>query len=487
MNRSFLTNLFSLLFLLLVVPACSRSDAVDKIPVTTTSAEAKEEFFKGRELFDKLRAQNSIQYFDNAVAKDEDFALAYYYSALSSPTAKKFFEQIDSAVAHSDKVSEGEKLVILAAQAGAYGNPAKQKEYLTKLVELYPNDERAHTLLGTYYFGLQQYDDAVVQLKKANEVAPDYSSPYNMLGYSLKSLGKYDEAEKAFKKYTELIPDDPNPYDSYGELLMKAGKYEESIVQYKKALSIDPNFVASHVGISNNYNYLDKYDEARNELQKLYDMARNEGEKRLALFSMAVSYADEGNNDMAVKQLEDEYEIGKQINDPAAMSADLNTIGNILFEAGKYDEALSNYNKSLNAIEESNLSEQVKENTRRFALYNESRVALMKNDLATAKAKSKEFGEKAEAAKNTFQKWLYHELEGSIALKEKNYDKAEQEFKQSNMQNPYTYYRLAKAYKGMNDKENAKSQCEIAINFNSLNNLNQSFARTKAKAMLSSL
>ena len=379
------------------------------------------------------------------------------------------------------------KLVILAAQAGAYGNPAKQKEYLTKLVELYPNDERAHTLLGTYYFGQQQYDDAVMQLKKANEVAPDYSSPYNMLGYSLKSLGKYDEAENAFKKYTQLIPNDPNPYDSYGELLMKAGKYEESIVQYKKALSIDPNFVASHVGISNDYNFLGKYDEARSELQKLYDMARNEGEKRLALFSMAVSYADEGNNAKAVKQLEDEYKIGKQINDPAAMSADLNTIGNILFEAGKYDEALSNYNKSLQAIEESNLSEQVKENTRRFALYNESRVALMKNDLATAKAKSREFGEKAEAAKNNFQQWLYHELEGSIALKEKNYDKAEQEFKQSNMQNPYTYFRLAKVYKGKNDKENAKAQCEMAINFNSLNNLNQSFARTKAKAMLSSL
>ncbi len=325
MNRSFLTNLFSLLFLLLIIPASSTIKAADKIPVTTSSAEAKEEFLKGRDLFDKLRAQNSLQYFDNAIKKDKGFALAYYYNALASPTPQKFFDNIDKAVALANKVSEGEKLVILSAQAGAYGKLVKQKEYLTELVKLYPNDERALTLLGTFYFGQQQFDEAVVQLRKANKVAPDYSAPYNMLGYSLKSLGKYDDAEKAFQEYTKLIPDDPNPYDSYGELLMKSGKFEESITQYRKALSIDPNFVASRVGISNDYNYLGKYEEARSELQKLYNMARNDGEKRIALFTLAVSYADQGNNDMAVKQIESEYEIGKQINDPSAISADLNT------------------------------------------------------------------------------------------------------------------------------------------------------------------
>ena len=106
-----------------------------------------------------------------------------------------------------------------------------------------------------------------------------------MLGYSERNLSNYAEAENAFKKYIELIPDDPNPYDSYAELLMKEGKYEESIVQYRKALSIDPNFVASFLGISTNDNYLGKYEDARKELQTLYDKARNDGEKRAALFA----------------------------------------------------------------------------------------------------------------------------------------------------------------------------------------------------------
>jgi tetratricopeptide (TPR) repeat protein len=487
MSRSFLLKLSYPVLVLLLISGCAKKEDTDKIPVTTSSASAEEEFLKGRELFDKLRLQNSLQYFESAIEEDKDFALAHYYNALASPTAKRFFEQLDKAVALADNASEGEKLIILAAEAAANGNPSKQKAHLTKLVELYPSDERALTLLGTFYFGQQQYDDAVTQLMKATEVAPDYSSPYNMLGYSQRNLGNYEEAEKAFVKYTKLIPDDPNPYDSYAELLMKEGKYEESIEQYSKALVVDPNFVASHVGIATNYNYLGKYDEARNQLKKLFDMARNDGEKRAALFAMAVSYMDEGKTDMALNELDKQYQVAEQINDAAAMTGDLNAMGNVLFEAGKYDEALVKYKESLQTMESSNLSDEVKDNTRRLALYNEARVALMKNDMATAKAKSEEFSQKVNAANNTFQIWLSHELEGSIALQEKDYDKAEAEFRKSNMQNPYTYYRLALAYMGKKDMESAKTQCEMAANFNALNSMNQAFIRTKAKEMLASL
>lgn len=487
MNRSFLINLSFLFLFLLLISGCAKKEDADKIPVTTSSASAEEEFLQGRELFDKLRLQNSRQYFESAIDEDKDFALAHYYNALSSPTAKGFFEQLDKAVALADNASEGEKLVILAAEAGANGNPSKQKEYLAKLVELYPNDERALSLLGTFYFGQQQYDDAVTTLMKATEVAPDYSAPYNMLGYSQRNLGNYGEAEKAFVKYTELIPDDPNPYDSYAELLMKEGRYEESIVQYKKALQIDPNFVASHTGIANNYNYLGKYNEARNQLEQLSGIARNDGEKRAAIFATVLSYLYEGNTDMALEEMNEQYKIAEQINDAAAMSADLNAMGNILFEAGKYDDAMAKYQGSLQVIENSDLSEEVKSNTRRFALYNESRVALKKNDLATAKEKSKEFSDKANAASNTFQIWLSHEVEGLIALQEKDYNKAEAEFRKSNMQNPYTYYRLALAYQGKKDIESAKTQCEMAANFNGLNSMNQAFVSTKAKEMLASL
>jgi len=474
----------SFLMVLILLTGCTKKEEDEgKVPITAVSDEAKQDFIKGRDIYEKLKFQESIQYFEGALAKDNNFALAYYYHANTNTTTKGFFEDVDKAVALADKVSEGEKLMIMALQAGAYGEQKKQEEYLSKLVQLYPNDERAHGLLGQFYFGQQDYNKAIEHLSKATEIVPNYSSSYNMLGYSNRNLGNYAEAEKAFKKYIELIPDDPNPYDSYAELLMKQGKYEESIEQYRKALSIDPNFVASFLGISCNYNFLGKYEDARKELQTLYDKARNDGERGQALFAMTVSYADEGNFDKAIEEMQKQYTFDEKINDAGAIAGDLNTIGNILFEAGKYDEAMKKFEQAVGVTLASNLSNEVKENTKRFHLYNAARVSLMKNDVKKAKEIVKEFGEKANAANNTFQIWLSHELYGCIALQEKDYTKAEGEFKMANQQNPYTHYRLGLAYQGLKEKEKADQHFKMAANFNSLTNLNQSFVRLKTRKM----
>lgn len=105
-----------------------------KVPITTASQEAREFFLKGRDLQERLQGQEALQYFEKAIAKDPNFAIAYLNFANSQPTAKDFFAQLDKAVALADKASEGERLMILGAQAGANGNPAQQKEYYQKLV-----------------------------------------------------------------------------------------------------------------------------------------------------------------------------------------------------------------------------------------------------------------------------------------------------------------------------------------------------------------
>ena len=146
-----------------------------------------------------------------------------------------------------------------------------------ELVRLFPNDERAHTLLGNLYFGRQDYDAAVKEFVKATAINPSFSQPYNQLGYAYRFLDKLDDAEAAFKKYVQLIPDDPNPHDSYAELLMKRGRFAESIKAYEKALSLDPNFVASYVGIGNNYLCEGRTDQARTAFARIAAVARNDG------------------------------------------------------------------------------------------------------------------------------------------------------------------------------------------------------------------
>ncbi|MCW8804485.1 MAG: hypothetical protein OQK57_08815, partial [Ignavibacteriaceae bacterium] len=190
---------FLVLFILVILTGCSMQEDEGKIAITTMSSEAKNDFLAGRELFEKLRLRESLQHFENAYAKDDKFVMAYYYHSLANPTNKGFFEDFDNAVANVENVSEGERLIILALKAGVDGNQKAQEEYLTKLVELYPNDERAHQQLGQFYFGQQKFELAVQHLKTATELAPNFSTSYNMLGYSYRNLENYAEAEKAFK------------------------------------------------------------------------------------------------------------------------------------------------------------------------------------------------------------------------------------------------------------------------------------------------
>jgi len=485
-SRAVLTQI-SILLSIILLTACSPKENEGKIAVTTMSAEAKNDFVQGRDLFEKLQQRESLRYFENAIATDKEFASAYYYHSLANPTTKGFFEDLNNAVAYSDKASEGEKLIILALKAGVDGNQKKQEEYLKKLVELYPDDERAQSQLGQFYFGQQKYDLAIQYLKKSTEINPQYSSSYNMLGYSYRNLENYDEAERAFKKYIELIPDDPNPYDSYAEMLSKEGKYEESIVQYKKALEINPDFFASHMGISNDLIYLYKYDDAKKNCDESYAIAKNDGERRFALFTKAVACVDEGDTEGAMSELQKEYNIAKNINDAGAMNGDLTTMGNILFEAGRYNEAKMKFNEALQVMESSNLAEEVKENNRRLNLYNNGRVALMTGQIAEAKKMADEFETRAENANNTFQIWLAHYLNGLIALQEKNYQLALSEFENSNMQNPQTYYYMAVAYSKSGDTAEAKKYADKCANFNALININQAFVRSQANNMLAAM
>jgi tetratricopeptide (TPR) repeat protein len=461
----------------------SEASAAAKLPVTTSSEDARKEFLEGRDLTERLLIQNSIEHFDKAISLDPNFASAELARANASPTAKEFFDHLNKAVSLASKASEGERLQIQAAEAGANGDVPKQKSYLDKLVAAYPNDERAQFQMGGYYFGQQDYQQAITHYKKATELNSKYSPVYNIMGYAYRQSGDFANAEQAFKKYIELIPNDPNPYDSYAELLLKMGKYEDAIVQYRKALAIDPKFVNSYFAISAAKTYLGKPDEAAAELQKITDGARNDGERRTALFAQTVVDVDGGKLDKAVSDMDKQYALGEKINDVAAMTGDLATKGAILVEMGKYDDAKAQFDRLLKMTKESSLSPEIKENTERFHHYNLATVALGKKDIATAKTEADLFRKGAEASKNPAQMRFSHSLAGQIALAEKQFDTAIAEFSQANMQNPQDLYWLSLAYQGKGDKAKASEYAGKAANFNSLPLLNYAFVRTKAQAM----
>jgi len=460
--------------------ASNTTAAAGKIPITTSSEDARKEFLQGRDLNEKLLVQDSIAHYDKAISLDANFAYAELNRAGVSPTGKEFFDHLKKAVGLADKASNGEKLLILGTEAGANGNAAKQKEYFEQLVAAYPNDERANFALGGYYFGQQDFPQAITYYKKATELEPKFSSAFNLLGYAYRQNDDYANSENAFKKYIELIPNDPNPYDSYAELLLKMGKFDDSITQYRKALSIDKNFINAHQGIGMALLYKGSPDEAAAEINKINDVARSDAERRTALFALTVVDVDSGKWDAALADVDKQYALGEKTGDVPGMTGDLQLKGNILLEMGKHDDAKAQYEKGLKMTEDSNLSPEIKDNARVFHHYNMARVALGKKDSATAKTEAEGFRKGTEGKNNPAQMRQLHQLMGLIAMEEKDYDKAISELQQANQQNPYDLYRLSQAYQGKGDAAKAKEFAQKAANFNSLPAIQYAFVRTKA-------
>jgi tetratricopeptide (TPR) repeat protein len=375
----------------------------------------------------------------------------------------------------------------MVLKAGVEGEGLEQQKYAAKLVELYPNDERAQAALGNVYFGQQMFEKAVSAYEKAKSLNPDFSPVYNQLGYSYRALNEFEKAETTFEKYIELIPDDPNPYDSYAELLLKMGKYDESIDQYKKALSKDPNFAASHLGIATNLNLKGDFDKARKQLETLLGMAQNDGQRRAAHFAMAVSYVYQGDMQSAIAEIETNLGLAKAGNDAAALSGDHLNLGNILLETGQLEKAAEHYDKSTEIILQSDFSQEVKENTKLNALYADAVVAAKMGNFDKAHQLTKDFKSRATENGSPFVIRQAHEAAGIVALEAKEFDAAINELDSASQQNPYNLFRLAQAYSGKGETDKAKSFCKKAATFNAVNSMNQAFVQQQAQSMLASM
>lgn len=481
------------LLICLAMAACSTppepapaAGADGKIAISTESEEARELYLVGRDLSEKLRRTDAHGYFIRAIAADERFALAHLAAAINAPTNRQFFESLQRAVELADGASLGERLVIQAWDAQVRSDPSAQLDYLTQLVEAFPEDERAQNQLAAFYGGRQEFDRAIEHFKRATQINPEFSPPYNSLGYTYRAVGDYAAAEAAFERYIELIPDEPNPYDSYAELLMKTGRFEESIENYEKALELDPNFVFSFQGIANNLMFLGKFDEARGKLEELLQRSRSDAERRVALMWKAASHLHEGSPEKALAACGEAFTVAEEGGDGPAAAEILVAQGDILLESGSLDDAAEHYSEALATLERTSLQEELKARGRRTHIYHLARVAVAAGELDKARSLAADYAELVARRKVPFENRRRHELAGSIALADEDWAGAVAELEQADHQDPRVLYFLAQAHRGAGNTEQARDLAERAASFNGLHP-NYPLVRSSAGELLADL
>jgi tetratricopeptide (TPR) repeat protein len=476
----------AIVFGIICLAGCVKEDS-GKIPLTTKSDEARQYFLEGRELQEKLRGTESLVYFRKAVEADSTFAMAYLYLAFAQSSARDFFSNYYQSTSLLGDVSEGERLWILSVEAGINGEAGKQENLLTRLVKAYPNDERAHTQLGNFYFGRQDYPQAIAEYEQARAIDPKLSQIYNQLGYSYRFLGQYEKAETAFKEYTKLIPNDPNPYDSYAELLMKTGRFRESLEMYRKALQLNSRFIVSHLGIASDFMYLGFPDSALTQLQVMYDASQNDGQRRTALLAMATVYVDEENLVKGLELVQEQFSLAAMMNDKPSMSADMSVMGTLLLEAGRPEEARDKFEMALVYLDSAEVADEVKQAGKEGLEYSLGRVEISAGNVAAAREHFQAFMDWAQSKVDPIQIRQGHQLQGLIEFAVGNYGGARDAFLQANLQNPYNLFRIGQTYEAEGDRVSARQWYADAAHFNSVSNLAYALIRKKALAKVDSL
>ncbi|MCJ7488112.1 MAG: protein kinase [Candidatus Aminicenantes bacterium] len=214
--------------------------------VTTSSMEAYKYYLEGRENTRKQYYNEARIAFEKAVGLDPDFAMAYAalasaYSALQNIEARDTAIKRAKALMH--KTTEKEKASIEISYAGII---EKDREKVSRLLqqraERYPREKAIITNVGIDYYGTGAYDQAIKAFNQVLELDPNYEPAHNMLGYTYLKMGEFSKAVEHLKKSASLLPGEANPLDSLGEAYFWMGRLDESAATYKQALEIKADF-----------------------------------------------------------------------------------------------------------------------------------------------------------------------------------------------------------------------------------------------------
>jgi tetratricopeptide (TPR) repeat protein len=441
---------------------------------------------QGQSLADDLHNVDANAAFAQAVEADPAFAMGYVMLAQTSQTAAEFFDAVGKASEHAAGASEGEQLVIRAAVAGSENDQAAQRDALTKLVAMYPKDERTHMRLANYLFGQQDFTGAVEHLKHTTAINPDFAGAYNMLGYANRSLEDFDSAKEAFAKYVELIPDEPNPYDSYAELLMEMGDYDESIVNYRKALDINPSFASAYAGISINESLKGEADLAQEAADQALAAARNFAERQGAMFNSVTSHLFAGNTEAALEVCNTMLAEAEVKGNHASMAGTLEYMGDMMLVAGEPAKAEEHFNAALDHRMQAGFNEANEAQAERTHMFKTAIAAMIAGDAEAAASRTAEYNAAAEMHGTAFERRRVHELTAYLAQFNEEFESAAEHFDQASQLNPIVLYWSARNQAALGNSERAIDLATRAANRNTLSG-NLPFFRGDAQSLLAEL
>jgi TolB-like protein/Tfp pilus assembly protein PilF len=252
--------------------------------VKVVNPEAYESYLKGRYFWNKRTADGlkvALAYFEQAIEEDPKYAQAY--SGLADTYAL---------------LGDWQYGVMTPREAFP-----KAKAAAIKALELDSTLGEAHNSLAFVLDGFDwDLDAGGKEFQRAIELSPGYATAHHWYAWHLSLLGRFDEAIVEMRKAENLDPLSLIINADLAELLGLAHSYDEAIRQSLKTIEMDPNFALAHNQLAQAYLQKHMYAEAVAELQKAVKLS---GDSPTCMANLARAYVASGRRSEAVKLLDD--------------------------------------------------------------------------------------------------------------------------------------------------------------------------------------
>ena len=217
-------------------------------PRHSRDPEAYQLYLKGRFFWNK-RTQDgiakSIEFFNQAIARDQKYAMAY--SALA----------------------ESYVLQSLWGSTSSRESNAKARDAAEKAMVLDVTLAEPHVALALIK---EQYDwdwiGAEREFQQALKLNPNYATAHQWYGEFLVFMGRTEESIKALRRAKELDPLSPIINTQVGYPYYCARQYDAAIVEFKNALELEPNFAPALNYLARSYQAKGMDEEAMSTFHK---------------------------------------------------------------------------------------------------------------------------------------------------------------------------------------------------------------------------
>lgn len=257
----------------------------------TASSDAYQLYMRGRFFWNKRTAdgaRRSLEYFQQAIQADPNYALAYAGLADSYTLAGSYGYSILPPKEAMPKAEE-------AAQ---------------KALVLDDTLAEAHTSLAYLKFTYDwDWNAAEQEFERAIALNPGYDNAHHWYSHLLMARGRQDESMAEARRALELSPSDTVMNEHLGWTYLMMRDYDNAIKSCRKALDMDPNFLLAHRVLGLAYLYKGQHGDAIAEFQSGVQLSHDDP---VAEAYLARAYATWGQKDKAVAIVNRQQQLAAQ-------------------------------------------------------------------------------------------------------------------------------------------------------------------------------